>query len=188
MSSSSPDSSLAFCFVRVVIFLNCHPLCLCRSLFFFSSSFVLLSFSFSLLLDNMQPWACLLLLLCQLSPPLHHQRASASCPAAVVADWPVCVVITVLWHGFSLLSRWLNNAVKLLTYNLGGSPEDNIIFYVAAFVGPHRVSLQSEDNSFIWKAYQTVFCGQHNAVSLFVCWEENVSPLWFSPSSASVGK
>lgn len=92
-----------------------------------------------MLLDNMQPWACLLLLLCQLSPPLHHQRASASCPAAVIADWPVCVVITLLWHGFSLLSRWLNNAVKLLTYNLGGSPEDNIIFYVAAFVGPHWV-------------------------------------------------
>lgn len=42
-----------------------------------------------------------------------------------------------------------------MTYNLGGSPEDNIIFYVVAFVGQDRVSPQSDDESFSWKAYQT---------------------------------
>lgn len=46
---------------------------------------------------------------------------------------------------------------NLLTCNLSGSPEDKIIFYVASFVGQDRVFLQSEDKSFAWKAYQTVF-------------------------------
>lgn len=62
--------------------------------------------------------------LCQLSPSLHRHRVGVGYPATVAADWPVCIAAIMLWHGFSLLSRWLNNAVEHLTYNLAGSPED----------------------------------------------------------------
>lgn len=77
------------------------------------------------------PRACLQPLPCQLTRPRHGERASASCTAAVRSDWCSCFIALVLWHDFSLLPRRMNNAVKLLTHNLGGAPEDNI-FYGAA--------------------------------------------------------
>ena len=55
-----------------------------------------------------------------------------------------------------------------MTYNLGSSPEDNIIFYVVAFVGQDRVSPRVKTTAFIWKAHQTVFM-VNTVLSLSLC-------------------